>query len=58
MRSLAANVCLWSFTGRARVPGIEGSSAYRGSCATVSGMATMPVEPIWNPLPFTPSLGM
>lgn len=32
VRSLAANVCLWSFTGRARVPEIEGSSAYRGSC--------------------------
>lgn len=32
VRSLAANVCLWSFTGRARVPEIEGPSAYRGRC--------------------------
>lgn len=55
VRSLAANVCLWSFTGRARVPGIEGPSASADSAAVCS-VAAMPVEPIPNPLPLLPAL--
>lgn len=46
VRSLTANVCLWSFPGRSRVPEIEGSSAYGGSF--------LPLPPAWLPCPWSP----